>query len=739
MAKKKNKRQSQKKNAGSVSSEKKLLDKARKICRESARYVHSLPPKSSRFADGLDFDETRTKRRISATLGIMDGVRALAEQLCPEAPEVYTFEDDWLHRNLMLIPGCDYYEARNYTLLAASLWILDQLRETGHFFDACREFPTDDRVYDDIDYPDIWDISHEEDSILGMLWTIQHRNDDCIGLPSPVTKKKKQDNWLPRYYLDQYTAENLHRQDVPSRRRFEQILSLISPEEIDRAVKQYEELFWDLIRRIYISRAIYVKEDQALAQRLEEYSLMHDEFVRDAKNLNLTPEGEIYPQAPIFATQNPFDMLRTPDRKAQNKARTDLMMRIGKLTSTQDQLDQDQDDLDLRISMLTDSVGQMLTFTKKTREHFFGPAVAKVWEDFRIPDPYILCFAHLYLVDQGSDLPWIYGVSGPLLELCASVLPWKYVDYEDDPEGVWEHWDEESQHYVFGHQKIELPKRIKAPVLEDWFAMDYVDKVDPGSEEPDATNLAQVMYEITGGILPRNLTRYENALEELDRYGISGKKALHPLMYCMTLLGEARHRTHVWHMPDQLAEKPVQTQPEQKVVTVESLQKQLQELQQENKQLRSALYDAGRDAKNAQKKLEATEIAVEADRQELADLRELVFNQQEDVYHEEPTETSVRFPYTAQQRIVVFGGHDSWAREIKPRLPGIRFIDRTMLPNADLIRRADTIWIQTNALSHAYFYKIIDEARKYRIPVRYFAYASALKCAEQLALEDMGE
>ena len=88
MAKKKNKRQSQKKNAGSVSSEKKLLDKARKICRESARYVHSLPPKSSRFADGLDFDETRTKRRISATLGIMDGVRALAEQLCPEAPEV---------------------------------------------------------------------------------------------------------------------------------------------------------------------------------------------------------------------------------------------------------------------------------------------------------------------------------------------------------------------------------------------------------------------------------------------------------------------------------------------------------------------------------------------------------------------------------------------------------------------------------------------------------------------------
>ena len=62
-----------------------------------------------------------------------------------------------------------------------------------------------------------------------------------------------------------------------------------------------------------------------------------------------------------------------------------------------------------------------------------------------------------------------------------------------------------------------------------------------------------------------------------------------------------------------------------------------------------------------------------------------------------------------------------------------------MLPNADLIRRADVIWIQTNALSHAYFYKIIDEARKHHVPVRYFSYASAGKCAEQLVRADMDE
>lgn len=53
-----------------------------------------------------------------------------------------------------------------------------------------------------------------------------------------------------------------------------------------------------------------------------------------------------------------------------------------------------------------------------------------------------------------------------------------------------------------------------------------------------------------------------------------------------------------------------------------------------------------------------------------------------------------------------------------------------------MIRRADVIWIQTNAMAHSYYYKIIDEARKYGIRVRYFSYASAQKCAEQIVVDE---
>ena len=173
--------------------------------------------------------------------------------------------------------------------------------------------------------------------------------------------------------------------------------------------------------------------------------------------------------------------------------------------------------------------------------------------------------------------------------------------------------------------------------------------------------------------------------------------------------------------------------------SVEELKARIAALQSENRRLRQTVYEADRELRETKKAAEVQEQKAELDRQELADLRELVFHLQEDVYDAEAEDTGITFPYHNFQRIVVFGGHDSWTREIKPRLPDVRFVDKDMVPNAELIRRAEIVWIQANAISHAYYYKILDETRKHSIPVRYFSYASALKCAEQLAEQDMKE
>lgn len=153
--------------------------------------------------------------------------------------------------------------------------------------------------------------------------------------------------------------------------------------------------------------------------------------------------------------------------------------------------------------------------------------------------------------------------------------------------------------------------------------------------------------------------------------------------------------------------------------------------------MKNLSYEADRQVRDEKKRYEELERRTANDRLELAALRELVFNQQENLYQDEAPAKGISFPYKTERRIVVFGGHDSWTREIKPKLPSVRFIDRDMLPNAEMIRKADVVWIQSNAISHAFFYRIIDEVRKHNVPLRYFSYASATKCAEQIVQEDL--
>ncbi len=97
----------------------------------------------------------------------------------------------------------------------------------------------------------------------------------------------------------------------------------------------------------------------------------------------------------------------------------------------------------------------------------------------------------------------------------------------------------------------------------------------------------------------------------------------------------------------------------------------------------------------------------------------------------------MELPWQVRRRTVVFGGHDSWSKAVRPLLPGARFYNREILPDLNAIRGAEVVWLQVNALSHKYYYRIIDAARKSGIQVRYFGSASAKKCAVQLALDEL--
>ena len=129
----------------------------------------------------------------------------------------------------------------------------------------------------------------------------------------------------------------------------------------------------------------------------------------------------------------------------------------------------------------------------------------------------------------------------------------------------------------------------------------------------------------------------------------------------------------------------------------------------------------------------------EADRQELIGLRDLVYKLQNSSGAEPEIENAdkIQLPYTTKQRVVIFGSHATWLKAIKPMLPNVKFIDLYTKPDANLIRHADVVWMQTNAMPHSFYGKIMEIVRQRKIPVKYFAYASADKCAKQLAEDDM--
>ena len=93
-------------------------------------------------------------------------------------------------------------------------------------------------------------------------------------------------------------------------------------------------------------------------------------------------------------------------------------------------------------------------------------------------------------------------------------------------------------------------------------------------------------------------------------------------------------------------------------------------------------------------------------------------------------------PEIITEKIYVFGGFPTWIKEIKKYLINAKFF-KDDLHSLDVIRNADEIWIQSNAISHSFYGKVVDAARANGIPVQYFNCAGVAKCVEQVILKKL--
>ena len=654
---------------------------------EYLRWAHRRVSWPAQTREGFDLDPLRLERRINAAVQLYEDFREILHETAPDLE--CRADEVWLKLCLGAIVGMDGIDFGCNILLGAAIWILDCLAKSGRFEEACKLFPAEPITYDEIPCPEVHDLRHEDKAILSVLWILMHRNDDCTGLSVTGTYA------LARTMMDDFTAKNLHHQDVPSRNRFLRLLDLLPEEEIEKATKAYQRQYRDVMERMLHSYLIHYDARDKLEADLRTVNSSALSMLRDAYDVGQEAKQQLTDMlenrsAPVFSAPDHYSgKLRSCAIFGQGNKLEDQILSI-----------------DGKLNELTGRVCVFHTISEVDKHKAFTPAVCKIWDDFKIASPYELCFAVLYLIEQGSDLPWIYGINSNLMGFCANALPWcniKDLDVDADLELVApaEPYEEESYSLYNTY---------------------FVDRTGQKIDYATRYNLPQIIYGRTGYILPRTVYEEAKTRRWLERFDLLASPLASIALSTIDLMSNHARRTHISAPSVETADG---------IPDPQELMKRIQELEAERKALRQEAHDAASEAKKLREQLSATQATTESNRQELADLRELVFSMSSDE-PETPSDCTMDYPQHTTRNILVFGGHPSWYNEIRQRLPDVRFYRHESKPDRQMIRNADEIWFQPNALSHKLYDAVTDCAAGHAIPIRYFRYASASKCAEQL-------
>ncbi len=682
--------------------------------------------KDGEFLANADLTGSMEHRRTAATLTLLDEVYRRYGSSYP-ADSRNRLGELWIQLNYRFNTYTNI-ETESYILTAAAIWILDQIREDHErWYELMKLIPTDDFLLDEVETPDLWDPLYDWDLIAGVQYILQNRN----GTPALDASN------CPRCITDDVSASAGQKPDIQDRKNYEKLISLVQEEDLERAKKRFETLFWAFTDRIFaaltpLEERLNASAGKAEALRLEHNALI-DELDETAFNLGETISGrarsskspsslpgrlpDLNQLAGMTAGKTAFPF--QPDISPIRQTTLGFIEKTQKLNAVTDRYNEAVDEID----GLYDAISKLMS--QSVRQGYisdctpFGEDSSKAMKRLDIGEPFEVCAGLLLQIDQGSDLPWAYGPGTGLMEEVCECLPWGVADYDEDEDATWLETDRKFP--------AKVPMNASMP---DFNTRSYTRRYDDHFDFP--RSISQLIYEETGCLLPRDMHKYDSRIRILKRYGVTGKDAAVALA-CMSFGAASRRQKQVWNVgPGPDAEDREQAEG--------ASSDQLSALNLELKRMRSALHEAEKNARDAKKELQVLRTKAELDRRELADLREFVFN----LDTEEPEEASqveTSFPYEVRKDTVIFGGHATWEKVIKPLLRGsVRFIDKDLYTfDPAIIRSADVVWIQPNAMSHTQYYRVLDIARQYKKPVRYFTHASAYKGAVQVMDNDLGQ
>lgn len=631
------------------------------------------------------------------TEGILTGVKEARERLAGIMPPK-EMEAWFAFANCTIMKG-GYNEGVDYlnaATLSAAIWILDELTLSGKIGELYQYLPADSDVNNSLDtfFMPLKHPMYDSVLVMSLVYLIRHRNTSKnmsnIESGSLLWGAEKPDN------------------DEKSRKlrdAFDNVIALIRPESIEAAVQNYNEKVWDFYRISFSAIAAVDKCQKKIQDEIDKLdSSSGSAFdITSQKNVLLRQQT---------VRESFGDMIMSKEWQENSN-------KIRRLKNELDRLD----DVTLTCFSIPNDREKLV----KRLKGIIPKSVAEEILHFHVDDPFESSFALLYLLDRKSIIPWLYYGSLSVAYTFADQLPYDAIPDEPSMPVRISEWDDALyQHRYKGIRSLNQTDASGEPI-----------------ERELAQNLSQLIFKNTLSLVPRVVPEQVNMNGFLDGMGelTEREKEAYSLLSYVLVSGQIRANSAGEYQALQLLEQYHEEDKKSAVCEEKITDEQVNDdqlisdnkrLRERNRELVAGLGSVLSEHKEDTKQLGLLRNRVSLQEKELSNLREAVFELKDPSEYGDDIETSVQYPYITEKKIVSFGGHQTWLKEMRRKLPEVIFVGPESLPNVDLIRNADAVWIQTNCLSHPDFFRIINEVKQYGIPLRYYSSAGVNKCAEQI-------
>lgn len=469
------------------------------------------------------------------------------------------------------------------------------------------------------------------------------------------------------------------------REAYDAVISLIDPQAIQNAKEKYERKVWEFYRLTFSAYVALQNEQDRIENEIEDLR---------RKTLSASPV-----LARSFTVAGNYNDSETEQIK-KLEYQLERLVNSGWLTEMG----------------LSDSREK----TARRFRYIIGEDLVEELTHFEVDDPFEYAFALHLLFDEGSLVPWIYYGS-----ICVT-----YTFVDQLPFDISSFVEKGSPHLLKDIGSMLYTHKFKG--------IRYASRTDCRGEPIERTfgkNLSQILYYSSHTLYPRvadQMPELDSFFADLNLENEKDKQLYALLIYLLSSSNKDQESLQAYRLSREIEKMAQEDDVEHESVDTSDLEKTVAGLQSRIDALSRALYEETRLKKNAVSK--NNQLLSENERlvRELADLREIVFAQQSD----EPIETNEReefeFPILTTGHIVSFGGHPGWINEMKKFLPNVQFYSPEVLPNKDAIKNADQVWVQTQCISHAAFYRIESVLGK-NTPLRFFPNQNARCCAEKMA------